>query len=181
MIRSVERMISYLRGRFPSIHASTFIHETAQIIGDVRIAKDVSIWPQAVLRGDDSNFIEVGEGSNIQDGCICHVTQDEPLQIGKMVTVGHGAILHACKIEDRALIGIGAKILDGATIKKGAQIGAGAVVTPGQTIPEGTLAIGIPAKVVRELSNEEKEEIFNNALEYIELWKRDYGKEGGNQ
>jgi gamma-carbonic anhydrase len=171
-------MIHYLKGRVPSIHSETFIHEAAVIIGDVRIAKDVSIWPLAVLRGDDQNFIEIGEGSNIQDGCICHVTEEYPLQIGKRVTVGHGAILHACKIEDGALIGIGARVLDGATIKKGAQVGAGAVVPPGRVIPEGMLAIGVPAKVVRGLSDEEKMEIDKNAIEYIELWKRDYSNEG---
>jgi carbonic anhydrase/acetyltransferase-like protein (isoleucine patch superfamily) len=171
-------VIHRLRGRVPSINSETFIHESAQIIGDVRIAKDVSVWPQAVLRGDDKNFIEIGDGSNIQDGCICHVTPDFPLHIGRMVTVGHGAILHACKIEDGALIGIGAKVLDGATVRKGAQVGAGAVVPPGRIIPEGALAIGIPAKVVRELTEEEKNENVHNAMEYIELWKRDYYKEG---
>lgn len=174
-------MLHYLRGRVPSIHSETFIHETAQIIGDVRIAKDVSIWPQAVLRGDDFNFIEIGEGSNIQDGCICHVTQELPLQIGKRVTVGHGAILHACKIEDGALIGIGAKVLDGAVIKKGAQVAAGAVVPPGRIVPEGMLSAGVPAKVIRELTDEEKEELVKNAAEYVELWKRDYNKGGDGE
>ncbi|MDQ0862119.1 gamma carbonic anhydrase family protein [Bacillus sp. V2I10] len=167
-------MIHGLRGKVPSIHSETFIHESAQIIGDVRIAKDVSIWPQAVLRGDDNNFIEIGDGSNIQDGCIGHVTPEFPLHIGKMVTVGHGAILHACKIEDGALIGIGAIVLDGAVVRKGAQVGAGAVVPPGRIIPEGALAIGIPAKVVKELTEEEKNENIHNAMEYIELWNRDY-------
>jgi len=144
------------------------------VIGDVRIAKDVSVWPQAVLRGDDGNFIEIGEGSNIQDGSICHVTPDGPLKIGKRVTVGHGAILHACTIEDEALIGIGATILDGAVVQKGAQIAAGAIVTPGTIIPCGKLAMGIPAKVVRDLSGEERNEIIENAQDYINLWHKDY-------
>lgn len=167
-------MIQYLRGRVPSIHSETFIHESAQVIGDVRIAKDVSIWPQAVLRGDDGNYIEIGEGSNIQDGSICHVTPEHPLKIGKKVTIGHGVILHACTIEDEALIGIGATILDGAVIKKGAQVAAGALVTPGAVIPSGTLAMGIPAKVVRDLTKEEVNEIIENAEEYIDLWRKDY-------
>lgn len=170
-------MIQYLKGRVPSIHAETFIHESAQIIGDVRIAKDVSIWPQSVLRGDDHNYIEIGEGSNIQDGSICHVTPESPLVIGKMVTVGHRATLHACTIEDDVLIGIGAIVLDGAIIKKGAQVAAGAVVPPGKVIPEGTLAVGIPSKVIRELHDEEKQGLIANAKEYIELWKNNYKQE----
>ncbi|MFD1706257.1 gamma carbonic anhydrase family protein [Siminovitchia sediminis] len=167
-------MIQYLRERIPSIHSEAFIHESALVIGDVRIAKGASIWPQAVLRGDDGNYIEVGEGSNIQDGSICHVTPEHPLKIGKKVTIGHGVILHACTIEDKALIGIGATVLDGAVIKKGAQVAAGAVVTPGTIIPTGKLAMGIPAKVVRDLTEKEVYDIVENAEEYIDLWQKDY-------
>ncbi|MGY6211464.1 gamma carbonic anhydrase family protein [Cytobacillus firmus] len=170
-------MIEQLKGRVPSIHSQTMIHGSAQVIGDVRIAKNVSVWPQSVLRADDDNFIEIGEGSNIQDGCICHVTPEAPLRIGKMVTVGHGAILHACTIEDGALIGIGSIILDGAVIEKGAQVGAGALVPPGKVIPKGSLAIGVPAKIVRELTENEIHDLEKNAEEYIELWKRDYREE----
>lgn len=167
-------LIQHLSGRIPSIHSETFIHESAQVIGDVRIAKDVSIWPQVVLRGDDGNHIEIGEGSNIQDGSICHVTQESPLKIGKKATIGHGVILHACTIEDGALIGMGAIVLDGAVVKRGAQVAAGAVVTSGTIIPPGELAVGVPAKVVRSLKEDEIRNNIKNAEEYINLWRTDY-------
>ncbi|MED4582526.1 gamma carbonic anhydrase family protein [Brevibacillus choshinensis] len=167
-------MIRNLPDQFPAIHDETYIDNAAQVIGDVRIAKDASIWPGAVLRGDDDNYIEVGEGSNIQDGTICHVTPDHPLIVGKFVTVGHRAILHACTIHDEALIGMGAIILDGAIIEKGAQVGAGALVPAGVRIPAGALAIGLPAKVVRLLTTEEREDMRTNATEYIELWRKHY-------
>ncbi|SFE55668.1 gamma carbonic anhydrase family protein [Alteribacillus iranensis] len=170
-------MIRHLKGRIPSIHSETYVDESAQVMGDVRLAKDVSIWPTAVLRGDDGNYIEVGEGSNVQDGSICHVTNEDPVIIGKKVTIGHGVILHACTIEDYALVGMGATVLDGAVVETGAQVAAGALVPPGKRIPKGSLAVGVPAKVVRELTEEEKKETVENANEYIELWKEDYQKD----
>src|SRR5699024_6058724 len=130
-------MIRVIKGLTPTIHPETYLDEASRVIGDVRIEKDVSIWPCAVLRGDDGNYIEVGEGSNIQDGSICHVTEENPLVIGKNVTIGHGVILHACTIEDEARIGMGATILDGAVIEKGAQVGANALVPAGKVIPSG--------------------------------------------
>src|SRR5699024_2936885 len=130
-------------------------------------SKDVSVWPFAVLRGDDGNHIEVGKGSNIQDGSICHVTQENPLIIGENVTIGHGVILHACTIEDEARIGMGSTILDGAVVEKGAQVGANALVTAGMVVPKGALAVGVPAKIVRELRKDELEDIKENAKEYI--------------
>ncbi|MGG1662128.1 gamma carbonic anhydrase family protein [Brevibacillus sp. NRS-1366] len=167
-------MIRDLPDKTPSIHGETYIDKAAQVIGDVRIAKDVSIWPGAVLRGDDDNYIEVGEGTNIQDGSICHVTPDNPLIIGKFVTVGHRAILHACTIHDEARIGMGAIVLDGAIIEKGAQVGAGALVPAGVCIPAGALAIGLPAKVIRPLNPEEQEDIRSNATQYVDLWRAHY-------
>lgn len=167
-------MIRSLKGRVPAIHQETYIDQASQVIGDVRIARNVSVWPGAVLRGDDHNYIEIGEGSNVQDGCIGHVTAGSPLLIGKHVTIGHGAILHACTIEDEARIGMGAIVLDGAVVGKGAQVGAGALVTAGKKIPKESLAVGVPAKVIRDLTKEEKAKMIANALEYVELWKRDY-------
>lgn len=164
-------MIRAFKNMDPNIHSNSYIDDAALVIGDVRINNDVSIWPFAVLRGDDGNYIEVGEGSNIQDGSICHVTVENPLIIGKNVTIGHGAILHACKIEDEARIGMGATILDGAVIEKGAQVGANALVPAGKVIPSGMLAVGIPAKVIRVLSDEERLDIQKNAEEYQALWK----------
>lgn len=166
-------MIRHLKSQIPKIHPDSYLDEASIIIGDVRIAKDVSVWPGAVLRGDD-NYIEIGERSNIQDGCVCHVTADHPLVIGKDVTIGHGVMLHACTIEDEALIGIGAVILDGAIVERGAQVGAGALVPPGKVVPSGSLALGVPAKVVRKLSDEENREIIDNAEEYVNLWKEKY-------
>lgn len=170
-------MIRALKEKKPIIHPECYIDESAQVIGDVKIGKHASVWPGAVLRGDDGNFIELGEGSNIQDGAICHVTPEFPLIIGKRVSVGHGAILHACKIQDEVLIGMGAIILDGAIIEKGAQVGAGALVKAGQVIPAGHLALGIPAKIVRPLEVEEQQEIKANAEEYINLWQTLYKME----
>jgi carbonic anhydrase/acetyltransferase-like protein (isoleucine patch superfamily) len=170
-------VIRSLGEKIPLIDDECYIDKAAQVIGDVRIAKKASVWPGAVLRADDHNFIEVGEGSNIQDGTVCHVTREFPLRIGKYVTIGHRAVLHACTIEDEARIGMGAIILDGAVVGKGAQVGAGALVPAGMQVPEGSLALGIPAKIVRSLSQEEQDEIFSNAIEYIELWKNYYAVE----
>ncbi|MGM8365216.1 gamma carbonic anhydrase family protein [Virgibacillus sp. W0181] len=167
-------MIRKLKGLSPSIHNESYIDESAQIIGDVRIGKDVSVWPLSVLRGDDGNYIEIGEGSNVQDGCIFHVTPEDPLVVGKNVTIGHGVILHACTVEDEARIGMGATILDGAVIEKGAQVGANALVPAGKVIPSGTLAVGVPARVVRDIEEEETEDIKQNAKSYVSLWKELY-------
>jgi len=122
----------------------------------------------AVLRGD-INFIEIGEGSNIQDGCIVHLAENLPVRVGRFVTVGHRAILHACTVEDECLIGMGATILDGAVIGKGSIIGAHALVTGNMKIPPGSLVMGMPAKVVRALSAEEIAGIRTWADHYVAL------------
>ncbi|WP_080872691.1 gamma carbonic anhydrase family protein [Oceanobacillus timonensis] len=167
-------MIRSIREITPTIHPNSYLDEASRIIGDVRIGENVSVWPFAVLRGDDGNYIDVGEGSNIQDNSVCHVTKENPLIIGKNVTIGHGVILHACTIEDEARIGMGATILDGAVIKKGAQVGANALVTSGKVIPSGTVAMGVPAKVIRELNEDEKKDIKMNSEEYVKLWNSHY-------
>jgi carbonic anhydrase/acetyltransferase-like protein (isoleucine patch superfamily) len=160
------------RARFlyvqPQIDPTAYVAPQAVVIGDVRLAARSSVWPTAVLRGD-INFIEIGEGSNIQDGSIVHLADDLPVRVGKLVTVGHRAILHACIVEDECLIGMGATILDGAYIGKGSIIGAHALVTKEMHVPPGSLVMGTPAKVMRALSPEEIAGIRTWADHYIEL------------
>jgi carbonic anhydrase/acetyltransferase-like protein (isoleucine patch superfamily) len=160
------------RARFlsvkPQIDPTAYVAPQAVVIGDVRLAARCSIWPTAVLRGD-INYIEIGEDSNIQDGSIVHLEQDTPTRVGKLVTVGHGAILHACTVEDNCLIGMRATILDGAVIGQGSIIGAHALVTKGTQIPPGSLVMGMPAKVVRPLRPEEIDGIRVWADHYIDL------------
>src|SRR5476651_2703059 len=142
------------RARFlyvqPRIDPSAYVAPQAVVIGDVRLAAQSSVWPTSVLRGD-INFIEIGEGSNVQDGSIVHLAEDLPVRVGKLVTVGHRAILHACVVEDECLIGMGATILDGAVIGRGTIVGAHALVTGKMQIPPGSLVMGMPAKVIRPL------------------------------
>jgi carbonic anhydrase/acetyltransferase-like protein (isoleucine patch superfamily) len=160
------------RARFlfvrPQIDASAYVAAQAVVIGDVRLAAHTSVWPTAVLRGD-INYIEIGEGSNIQDGSIVHLAENLPVVVGKLVTVGHRAILHACTVEDECLIGMGASILDGAVIGKGSIVGAHALVTKGTHIPPGSLVTGTPAKVVRALRPDEIAGIRAWADHYIAL------------
>ncbi len=137
----------------------------ACLIGRIILQPGSSVWFNAVLRGDNE-AITLGEGSNIQDGTICHTDMGFPLEIGPNCTVGHLAILHGCTIEAGSLVGMGATILNGAVIGRGSLVGAGALVTEGKTIPEGTLAVGRPARVVRDLSAEEIEGIGRTAEGY---------------
>jgi len=155
----------------PSIDSSAFIAKSADIIGDVTVGKKSSIWYKTVARGD-VNYIKIGDMTNIQDGCLLHVTTDTyPLIVGDNVTVGHGAILHGCKIENNCLIGMGAIILDDAHIAEGCIIGAGAVVPEHSRIEPGTLLVGIPAKAKRKLSDDEIKAILQGAKNYVNLIK----------
>jgi carbonic anhydrase/acetyltransferase-like protein (isoleucine patch superfamily) len=160
------------RARFlfvhPQIDPTAYVAREAVVMGDVRLKAHSSVWPTAVLRGD-INYIEIGEGSNIQDGTIVHLADDLPVIVGKYVTVGHRAILHACIVEDNCLIGMGATILDGAVIGQGSIIGAHALVTKGTKIPPGSLVMGMPAKVVRTLQPKEIEDIKPWADHYVDL------------
>ena len=148
-------MIKAFEGVEPTIDNSAFVAETADIIGDVIVEKNASIWYKAVLRGDDSQII-VGENSNVQDGTIVHCGYDEPTIIGKNVTIGHAAVIHGCKIGDYSLVGMGSTVLDNAEIGEFTMVGAGSLVT-GKKFPPGVLLIGSPAKVARELTDEEKD------------------------
>jgi len=160
-------MIIPYRGITPKIHPSVFIAEGAQIIGDVEIGADSSVWFNTVIRGD-VHYIRIGERTNIQDNCVLHVTHDTfPLVIGSDVTVGHGAILHAATIKDRCLIGMGAKVLDDATVGPYAFVAAGSLVLEHFEVPEGALVAGVPARVKRMLSEEEKQQIVQSAQNYV--------------
>ncbi len=166
-------------GVMPVIAPSVFIAETAVVIGDVQIGADSSVWYGCVLRGD-GNSIRVGERTNIQDGTIVHVSHDGPYTrpggyptiIGADVTIGHGAIVHACVIEDACLIGMHATVLDGATVKKHGFVGAGAVIPPGKTVGERELWLGNPAKLVRVLSDRDVESLYYSATHYVKLKDR---------
>jgi gamma-carbonic anhydrase len=154
--------------RQPDIHPSAFIAPNATLLGDVTVGEDASIWYGAVLRGD-INRIVVGRGSNVQDGSVLHLSAEHGCLIGDYVTVGHMAMLHACTIGDECLIGMGAIILDGVEIGARSIVGAGALVTQGKKIPPGSMVLGSPAKVVRELSPEEQSGLREWALRYVRL------------
>ena len=152
----------------PKIHPDTFIADNAVIIGDVTIEKGVSIWYGAVLRGDEAS-IHVGEGSNIQDNAVVHVYPERPVSIGKNCSIGHGAIVHGCTLHDYVIVGINATVLDKANIHSYSIIGANALVKEGQVIPQKSLAVGVPAKIVRENDPEIRKVTEYNAEAYYKL------------
>lgn len=171
-------MIRTLLGKTPVLGAGVFVAETAAVIGDVEIGDQSSIWYSTVIRGDVMP-IRIGARTSIQDGAVVHVTAGRfGTTIGSDCTVGHGAIIHACVVEDMCLIGMGSIILDGARIGRGSLVGAGALVTPGTDIPPGSLVIGSPAKVKRPINEREREQIVYGAAHYVELSAR-YLAEGG--
>ena len=143
----------------------------AQVIGDVELGEDVSIWHGAVLRGD-TDSIKIGNKSNVQDNCVVHCTKGFPVEIGDNVSVGHGAVVHGCRLDDNVLIGMNATVLNGAHISKNSIVGAGAVVSEGKEFPEGSLILGVPAKAVKQLTDDQVEMIQNNADNYVRLSKQ---------
>ncbi len=161
-------MILPYKGRSPRIHPTVFMVESAQIIGDVEIGELSSVWFNAVVRGD-VNYIRIGKRTNIQDGCIIHVTRGtHPLHLGDDVTLGHSVTLHGCTIKNRCLIGMGAVVLDGAVVGEDAIVGAGALVLEGTVVPPRTLYVGAPARKARELTEREIKGILESAEHYIE-------------
>ena len=164
---------------FPQLGARAYVDAAAVVIGDVVLGDDASVWPGTVIRGD-VNFIRIGARTNVQDGSIVHVTHEGPFTrpggwptlIGADVTIGHGAIIHACTIEDACLIGMGATVLDGATVKKHGFVGAGAVIAPGKIVGEGELWLGNPARPMRRLSEREIEQLYYSARHYVKLKDR---------
>ncbi len=168
LIEPVETGKLYeFQGKTPIVHPSCFLAAGARIIGDVVLEENVSVWFNVVIRGDVER-IRIGRNSNIQDNVVIHVTHfKNPTQIGENVTVGHNAVLHGCTILDGALVGIGSAVLDRAVIGEGALVAAGAVVTPHTHIPPGMLAAGVPAKVIRALSDEERQMVTEGSGNYM--------------
>lgn len=162
-----ERLVRFL-GRDPQVDPTAYVARGATLLGDVRLAAYSSVWPGTVLRGD-INYIEIGEGSNVQDGTIVHLADDYPVRIGRFVTVGHAAMIHACTIGDECLIGMQATVLDGAEIGPQCIVGAHSLVTPGKKIPAGSMVMGVPGKVVRELTAEERAGIRHWAEKYVRV------------
>lgn len=177
-------MTSALRafqGRAPRLGERVYVDPAASLIGDVELGDDASVWPGAVLRGD-VHHIRVGPRSNIQDGAVVHVTHDGPYSpggrpclIGADVTVGHGAVVHACTLGEACLVGMHATVLDGAVVGPRSLIGAGALVPAGRTVGEGELWLGNPARSVRRLRPEEIEHLFYSAAHYVRLKDRYLG------
>ena len=167
-------MLKSFREKKPRIDASAFIAETSSIVGDVEIGPRVSVWYGVTLRGD-INSIVIGEETNIQEGSVVHVDSPETrgtggrTVLGKRVTVGHGAIIHACEIGDECLIGMGAIILSGAKIGEGSLVAAGSLVREGQEFPPGSMIAGNPAVVKKTLSGDQKEVIRASARHYVDL------------
>ncbi|TAG02055.1 MAG: gamma carbonic anhydrase family protein [Burkholderiales bacterium] len=151
----------------PNIAATAWVADSADVMGNVTLADNVSIWFGAVLRGDTST-ITIGENSNVQDNSVLHADEGMPLTIGANVTVGHQVMLHGCTVGDGSLIGIGAVVLNGAVIGKGCLVGAGALVTEGKSFPDGSMIIGSPAKAVKELSAEQMARLKFSAEHYVE-------------
>ena len=156
-----------IRDKIPQIDPSTWIAESAFVAGDVLLEKDVSIWPGASLRGDIEK-ITVRSQTNIQDNAVLHTDPGAPLSIGERVTVGHGAILHGCRIGDDTLIGMGATILNHSEIGKHCLVGAGTLITENKSFPDGVLIMGRPGRVVRALSEDEKAKLSENTALYVE-------------
>lgn len=165
------QMIKEFDGIMPEIDESVFVAESADIIGDVKIGKNSSIWYNTVLRGDE-HVIRIGENTNIQDGTVIHVGWDVDTVIGDNVTVGHNALVHGCKIGNNSLVGMGAIVLNGAEIGEYCMIAAGALVTQNKKFPDGVLIMGSPAKVVRELTDEEKQSLIKSADDYYKNAQR---------
>lgn len=148
-----------------------WIAPTAVVVGKVKLERNAGVWFGAVLRGDNE-LILIGEGSNIQDGCVLHTDMGAPLSVGRNCTVGHKAILHGCSIGDNTLIGMGATILNHAKIGRNCLIGANALIAEGKVIPDNSLVMGAPGKVVREVSDEMAERLKQSAKNYVKTWRR---------
>jgi carbonic anhydrase/acetyltransferase-like protein (isoleucine patch superfamily) len=160
-----------LDGKSPQVAGSAWVADSAQVMGNVSLDEDTSVWFGAVLRGD-TETITVGKGSNIQDGSVLHADYGFPLSLGERVTVGHQVMLHGCTIGDETLIGIGATVLNGAKIGKNCLVGARALITEGKEFPDGSMIFGSPAKVVRSLTPEQIDGLRRSAEHYIENAQR---------
>jgi carbonic anhydrase/acetyltransferase-like protein (isoleucine patch superfamily) len=164
-------VIYELEGRVMVADGDYFIADNASVIGSVLLHNDTSVWFGAVVRGDNEPII-IGAGSNVQEHCVLHTDLGSPLVIGRDCTIGHKAVVHGCKIGDNSLIGIGAIVLNDATIGKNCLIGAGALVSEGKVIPDGSLVVGAPGKVIRQLTAEQIEGLTVSAQNYVRNFKR---------
>jgi len=172
------RSIRPYKGILPTLTASSWVDESAVVIGRCSLGEDVGVWPNATLRGD-VNEIKIGARSNIQDGCVLHTTHESERSkgskciVGEDVTVGHNVVLHGCVIEDECLIGMGSVVLDNAVVQKHVLVGANALVPAGKVLESGYLYLGSPVKKIRELTQEEKAFFKYSAQHYVKL-KNDY-------
>lgn len=172
-------MIRPYRGKYPQIAPTAYVDQAATVIGDVTMGERSSAWPSSVLRGD-VNRIEIGDETNIQDGSVLHGELDMyPVVLGNRVTVGHMVCLHGCVVEDDVLVGIGAIVLNGAKIGRGSVIAAGALVPEGMEIPPDSMVMGVPAKVRRSVTEEERQRFKQNAQRYIR-YRQDYRDEAAH-
>jgi carbonic anhydrase/acetyltransferase-like protein (isoleucine patch superfamily) len=163
-------MIESFQGIRPVIDPTAWVHPSAVVIGRVVLGPRVSVWPGCVLRGDIEP-IEVGEESNLQDATVCHTSKGFPVRIGRRVLVGHRATIHGAVVGDGAMVGMGAILLDGAQLEEGAILAAGALLPEGRTVPAGSVAVGIPAKVVRPVTPQERDRILRGVEEYVQRMK----------
>jgi len=155
-----------LNGKHPQLAEGVWVAESAEVIGNVILGKNVSIWPQVVVRGDN-DLINIGNDSNVQDACVLHTDPGYQLVLGERVSVGHHAMLHGCHIGSGSLIGIGAIVLNGAKIGKNCLVGAGALITEGKEFPDGSMILGSPAKVVKTLDLEQMQKLEEIAGRYV--------------
>ena len=167
-MRSSGLTVRGCQGRYPRIHPSCYIEPSAILIGEIEIGEDTSVWHNAVMRAD-INKITVGKRCNVQDGCLVHASKNYETRVGDQVLLGHGAVVHGCDISDNVLLGIRAVVLDGAKIGPWSIIGAGSVVTENSSFPERSLAVGIPAKVVKTLEERHLKRIEMGVREYMKL------------
>lgn len=164
-------VIRTLQGHRPLLGEGAHVDDTAVVIGRVALGARASVWPQAVLRGD-TDHIRVGDESNVQDGAVLHADEGVPCTVGHRVTIGHRAIVHGCTIGDESMVGMGAIVMNGAQVGSGAVVGAGALVPEGAVIPDGVLAVGVPARVVRHLTDAERERVRESAAHYVRMIDR---------
>ena len=170
-------MIRPYKGRWPKLGERVFVDASAQVIGDVEIADHASVWMNAVVRGD-VNAIRIGRGTNVQDNCVLHVTGEHPTELAEEVTVGHSVTLHGCRIGPRCLIGIGAIVLTGAEVGEESVVAAGSLVPEGMKIEPRSLVMGVPARVRRPVTEEERRNLRRLAENYLG-YKETYLEESG--
>jgi carbonic anhydrase/acetyltransferase-like protein (isoleucine patch superfamily) len=161
-------VIRALDGHAPELADGAFVHDGAEVIGRVRLGRRASVWPCAVIRGDTEE-IAVGDETNVQDGAVLHADPGFPCRLGDRVTVGHRAVVHGCTIGDGTLIGMGAIVMNGARVGAGCIVGAGAVVPEGVVLPPGSMALGVPARVLRDLTDEERVGVLASAGRYVAM------------